>query len=548
MIKRFLPMLLAVLILMISVPFPALAEEQDGAKHTVSLTSDLDGNPIGVGDTVTVQVMVAGTDPSVISYNAYDLKLSYDSQQLTFVSGAAADDNAEITPERDRVRIKGYGEDKKLSTAAATLMFRAIKPGSTAVSLLQAKVDLRDDAGYHDTPEVPIKEGSATITVPVEGFEVQPEGEGIKVPGDSYVAVSGQDFVFTLEDPNLYEYEVTVTVDGVDITSVVEVDKKTGTCTIPKKEIDGAIKITVKRSPAVFTVTLTGSDVTGKKTAEYKTDYDFKLRRDNDYLYTVAVTIDGEEYTGYDLENDVYTIPGTDITGKIKIKVTKTLDYSKIAKVTFAGSGGKDGSGKKQVDLGDEYDFTIRRKKGYTYSLTVYVNGRKTPYDYDYELDTYYILKENVTGDITIVIRKIATVEVSEYITLDEQSIFLIVYNGTVNEGQVPRYEGRSMYWSDSYKAYVWLVTSNASEKKVKKEAEGKITVTEGTPAGDIDYSGNVNRSLHTDSADAQLVWEMYEGKHSLDFMEMQKLLNADLHPDRKVNVRDVVAILKKIT
>lgn len=547
MTKRILPMILAALLLITSVPLPALAEENgSSAKHTVSLTSDLVGNPIGVGDTVSVKVMVAGTDPSVTAYNAYDLKLSYDAELLTFVSGTAADSDAEITAENDRIRVKGYGPDKTCSTAAATLTFQAIKPGSTIVSLIHAKVDLSDNAGYRNAPDVPVKE--STITVPIEGFEVQVEGEGIKVPGGSYVVMSGEDFVFALEDHKLYDYEVTVTVDGVDITSVVKIDKKTGTYTIPKKEIDGVIKITVKRSPAVFTVTFTGSDVTGEKTAEYNTDYVFKLEREEDFLYTVKVTIGGEEYTGYDLVDDTYTIPGTDITGNIKIKVTKTEDDSNKAEVTFAGAGAKDGSGQKKTLKGVEYPFTIKRKKGYTYSVTVYVEGKRTSYDYDYELDTYYILADNVTGNITIVIGKVPTVEAVEYITLDEQSMFLILYNGIINEGQVPRYDGRSMYWSDSYNAYVWLVTSNGSEKKVKKEAEGKITVTEGTPAGSIDYSGNVNMTLRTDLADAELIREMYEGKHSLDFMEMQKLLSADIHPDRKVNVRDVMAIQKNIS
>ena len=265
-------------------------------------------------------------------------------------------------------------------------------------------------------------------------------------------------------------------------------------------------------------------------------------------MYTVKVTIGGEEYTGYDLVDDTYTIPGTDITGNIKIKVTKTEDDSNKAEVTFAGAGAKDGSGQKKTLKGVEYPFTIKRKKGYTYSVTVYVEGKRTSYDYDYELDTYYILADNVTGNITIVIGKVPTVEAVEYITLDEQSMFLILYNGIINEGQVPRYDGRSMYWSDSYNAYVWLVTSNVSEKKVKKEAEGKITVTEGTTAGSVDYSGNVNMTLRTDLADAELVLEMYEGKHSLDFMEMQKLLSADIHQDRKVNVRDVMAIQKNIS
>ena len=105
MIKRILSVLLAVLILINSVPLPARAEE--GAKHTVRLTSDLDGKSIGIGDTVSVKVMVEGTDSSVTSYNAYDLKLSYDAEQLTFISGTAADKDAEITAENSRIRVKG---------------------------------------------------------------------------------------------------------------------------------------------------------------------------------------------------------------------------------------------------------------------------------------------------------------------------------------------------------------------------------------------------------------------------------------------------------
>ena len=145
MIKRILSVLLAVLILITSDPLPARAEE--GAKHTVRLTSDLDGKSIGVGDTVSVKVMVEGTDSSVTSYNAYDLKLSYDAEQLTFISGTAADKDAEITSENSRIRVKGYGDDKNLSTTAVTLHFRASKPGSTTISLLHAKVDLSDNAG-----------------------------------------------------------------------------------------------------------------------------------------------------------------------------------------------------------------------------------------------------------------------------------------------------------------------------------------------------------------------------------------------------------------
>ena len=540
--ERILAMLLASLILITSFPMRTQAAE---GNYTVSITSDSQGKILAPGDTAVVTVNVAGNNTSVTGYNAYDLKLSYDTQRLMLVSAETTDSGAEITDTDGRIRVKGYGDKKNFSTAAVVLTFKAQSPGTADVGITHAKIDINDNAGLYNAPEAALADKNVKITI--DGFEVVVNGEGVVV--DSYVATSSEDYVFRLADHKGYTYTVKVTIGGVDLTSKVTYNEETGEYTIPKELIDGLIEITVTKGEAeAYVVTITGSDVTGEKTAEYNTDYTFKLDREEDYIYTIQVTIGGEEYTGYTMEEDVYTIPGTDILGDIKIKVTKEMDYSNKAFIDFIGTGAKDGSGEKMTDKGVEYPFKIKRKKGYTYSVRVLVDGKRTSYDYDYELDTYYILAENVSGNITIVIGKVATVEVTEYVTLDEQSIYLIVYNGIVGEGQVPKYDGRSMYWSEKYNAYVWLVVSTETEKKAKKTAEGKITLNAGSAAGDIEYSGNVNMTLQTDIEDARLVREMYEGKHSLDFMEMQKLLRADVYADKKLNVRDVAAVINQIS
>lgn len=540
--ERILAMLLASLILITSFPMRTQAAE---GNYTVSITSDSQGKILAPGDTAVVTVNVAGNNTSVTGYNAYDLKLSYDTEHLMLVSAETADSGAEITDTDGRIRVKGYGDKKNFSTAAVVLTFKAQSPGTADVGITHAKIDINDNAGLYNAPEAALADKNVKITI--DGFEVVVNGEGVVV--DSYVATSSEDYVFRLADHKGYTHTVKVTIGGVDLTSKVTYNEETGEYTIPKELIDGIIEITVTKGEAeAYVVTITGSDVTGEKTAEYNTDYTFKLDREEDYIYTIQVTIGGEEYTGYTMEEDVYTIPGTDILGDIKIKVTKEMDYSNKAFIDFIGTGAKDGSGEKMTDKGVEYPFKIKRKKGYTYSVRVLVDGKRTSYDYDYELDTYYILAENVTGNITIVIGKVATVEVTQYVTLDEQSMYLIVYNGIVGEGQVPKYDGRSMYWSDRYNAYAWLIVSDATDKKVKKAAESVITLSEGTAVGTIDYSGNVNMTLLTDSADVQLVQEMYEGRHSLDFMEMQKLLSADVYSDKKLNVRDVAAIVSSIS
>ena len=542
MMKRILAMLLASLILITSFPVQAKAA---AGKYVVSLVSDSQNKVLSVGDTAAVTVMVAGQDASTGLYNAYDLKLSYDTQRLEFVSATAADGNAEITEADGRIRVKGYGDTKQFSTAAVAVTFKAKLPGIADVGITHAKIDVSDNAGLQNAPEAVVADG--TVNIAIDGYEVTVEGEGVGL--DSNVATSTEDFIFWLNDYENYDYTISVAIDGVNLTSKLTYDEETGKYTIPKKLIDGPILIKVEEcKPKIYTVTITGEDVSGEKTAEYNTDYTFTLSREEGYLYTIEVTIGGEIYNEYKVVEDVYTIPGTDITGKIKIRVIRTEDDSNKAFVSFAGTGAKDGSGQKKTEKGVEYPFQLKRKKGYTYSVTVYVDGKRTPYDYDYELDTYYILSENVTGNIVIVVGKVATVEVTEYVTLDKQSMYLIVYNGTVPEGQVPKYDGRSMYWSEKYQAYAWLVVSSETEKKAKKTAEGNITLKEGTAAGDVDYSGNVNRTLQTDLEDARLVREMYEGRHSLDFMEMQKLLNADVYSDKKLNVRDVAAIMNRIS
>lgn len=543
--KRTSLLLLWAVILLSCIPLTSRAAEQseDFKAALISKESDTE---IAFGDTVTVQVMLSAMREDVHQYSSYDFKIRYDKDRLALSSWETVYNDAKIAVTEDQIRVKGYGEDKNIAKPVVQLNFDVIKPGEAYVEFREGWVDLSSNAGKQNTPEVVIETDAKRVTFQIDGLAVDKEGEGII---STNVALPGQNFVFRLEDYNLYDYEWDVIIGGETVTSAVKVNKDTGELTIPQKEVDGEIKIIVhNRKPKTYTVKLTGSDVSGEKTATFNEDYVFRLGREKGYRYSVTVSIDGKEYTNYTMENDVYTIPGADITGDIKIKVKRSVDYSNKATVTFIGAGSKDGSGLKLTEKGVEYPFKIKRKKGYTYSVSVYVNGKKTPYEYDYELDTYYIMPENVHDEINIAIGKVPTVEVSEYITLDKESLFLVVYNGVVNEGNVPRYDGRSMYWSDRYDAYVWLVTSSASEKKVKKEAEEKILLCQGTAAGTIDYSGNVNLTLRTDLADVQLVREMYEGTHSLKFMEMQKLLNADVWSDRKVNIRDAVVILNSIS
>ena len=543
--KQLLSLLLAALTLMPFIPVETLADETGAdSQYVVNVTSDIEEKlttekkAIPVGETITVKAMFSSQTTQF--YNAYDLKFSYDTGTLRFAGGTSPNNEAQITDSGGVIRIKGFGADKPVSTPAAELIFEVTGKGKADVQLAAVLVDTGANA-EQDVSAGTIEEDTAEADV--SGYKVVLDGNAVST--SMAVVEDGEDVDFKLTKEPYYDYKIQVKVGGKDVTTKVAYDKDTGTYIIPHDLVNSKIEIFANQTPKTFKARLTGEDISGEETASYNVPYTFKLHRQKGFWYTVNVTVGGKEYYGYSLEDDVYTIPGPDITGDIAITVLKEEDTSGKVTVTFAGAGYKDGSGHKFTDPYVEYPFKLKKKNGYTYSLTVYVNGKRTPYDYDSNLDQYYILSENVTGNIVIVVGRVATIEAHEYLTMDKKVLYLIQFNGHVNEDEIPKYDGKNMYWSERYKAYIWLVTSADTVKRVKKNAEEKITLNAGKDRRSVDYSGNVNGDLRVNEADAQLVRKIYQGEYTLETLDLQQFLNADVYADRKINIRDVQAVVK---
>lgn len=312
------------------------------------------------------------------------------------------------------------------------------------------------------------------------------------------------------------------------------------------------------------------SELIGDDTATRGTDYVFQLDKKTGYTYKVSVTIGGETYY-CDADGDTYIIDGEDINGEIVITVTRTKATSstttssssnktqsstssktqtsakKQVSVTFDGSGAEDASGSNTATQSQAYTFQISRKPGFRYSVTAKVGTKEVTPTYDEQKGTYTIAAKDVTGNLVITIEKTSIVEVTEYITLDGRSIFLVAYSGDVPKGQIPQYDGSNMYWADDYEAYVWLVESARSDAQMYEDAVQKIILSKGDKPTPVDHSGDVDLSSALDTYDARLVWEIYKGKFDLDTLEMQKLFAADVYPDKKVNVQDVAAVLGRV-
>lgn len=506
--------------------------------YAVSASED---KTVAVGENAEVKVAVSNSDSTVTTYNAYDLTMTYDTDKLTYVSCAAADENAVVKEDvPGTIRVIGFGGDKTLDTPAATLTFQAKGVGDAEVKLTAAKVDIGSQAVGNDAPAAFLLDD--TTVIKVTGYTVT-LGEGLS--GESTVA-PGADYTFTAIDAGNYDYVISATMGGETTTAN---DNGNGTYTIPG--VTGNLVINAAMTPKSYNVTVEGTgagDVTAADKATYNTDYTFTVTEDGNYTYNTTVTVGGKAYTLGTPENGKYTIPGTDIKGDIVITVTRTVKPSSVVSVTKPDYV----KGNDTATKGQDYDFTVEKEDGYDYSEpTVKVGG----VDVTDKLvkngeGSYTIPGSTITGNITIEVTKTAAVavDVTEYITLNGKAMYLVTASGNFAEGQVAKYDGVSMFFSEKYNAYAYLVISADNLETVKAEAAGKVKVAEGTAAGTVDYSGDVNGTKVIDVNDAQLTYDMYNAKYeSFDAVTMPKFLNADVNGDKKVNVTDATAIVNLI-
>ena len=506
--------------------------------YAVSASED---KTVTIGESAEVKINVSNSDSIITTYNAYDLTLTYDTDKLTYNSCTAADALAVVKEDvPGTIRVIGFGDDKNLDTPAATLSFTAKGTGEAEVKITSAKVDIGSQAVGSDAPAAFLLDD--TTVIKVTGYTVT-LGEGLS--GESTVA-PGADYTFTAIDADNYDYVISATMGGETTTAN---DNGNGTYTIPG--VTGNLVINAAMTPKSYNVTVEGTgagDVTAADKATYNTDYTFTVTEDGNYTYNTTVTVGGKTYSLGTPENGKYTIPGTDIKGDIVISVTKTVKPSSVVSVTKPDYV----KGNDTATKGQDYTFTVEKEDGYDYSEpTVKVGGVDvTDKVVKKENGSYTIPGSSITGNITIEVTKTAAVavDVTEYITLNGKAMYLVTASGNFAEGQVAKYDGVSMFFSEKYNAYAYLVISADNLETVKAEAAGKVKVAEGTAAGTVDYSGDVNGTKVVDVNDAQLTYDMYNAKYeSFDAVSMLKFLNADVNGDKKVNVTDATAIVNLI-
>lgn len=187
----------------------------------------------------------------------------------------------------------------------------------------------------------------------------------------------------------------------------------------------------------------------------------------------------------------------------------------------------------------------------YDYCITV--NGVQLEIDAN---NMFTIPKEYFTGSIlAVTVTKTAkidmTVTVSDYSPLSGgQRAYLITAknNGTAQAGQGFAYGGTVMYYSPKYEAFALVIVANNAP--TVESVKSKLTVSTESYTS-VTYNGDVNDTGKLDVNDAQLVYDMYLGKHtfSADGITQMMWLRADAGAtdDKMLSVQDVQAVLQAI-
>lgn len=507
--------------------------------YTVSMGAD---KQVASGQIVEIPVTIGNNDGKN-AYNAYDMTFSFDPTILTLNMEATSIEGYRVIPGSGTVRIVRYGKAAELGDAL-TLNFTAAGQGQSAVKVTAAYVDTNTNAIELDAPAAIVLKDTTTVTV--SGYTVSLPDDFTRTDAEGSVIEAGGNLTFVPKDPN-YDYTVTVTVGGETVTPTIDAN---GTYTVPN--VNGNVVVTSSKTAKSFNVTL-GDDTTGAATATYMKDYTFKLTPADGYTYNMAVTIGGKDYTGFTAAANedgttTYTIPGADVTGDIIINSNKAEKQPATFTVTFDGTGVGDATGENSVKENTNYTFTVAKKDGFKYTISATMGGKAVTVT-EGANNTYTIA--NVTGNLVITIEKKSTltmeVAVSEYVEMDNKTVFLVTVTGTPEEGKAFAYGDNVMYKTTAYgeNVYSWLVIVDKGEAFDKATAEANIMQASAT-AEEVKQSYDVNETGLVDINDAQLTYDIYSGKYA-DFekVSVRKFLRADVNLDKAVNSADAVAVVK---
>ena len=198
-----------------------------------------------------------------------------------------------------------------------------------------------------------------------------------------------------------------------------------------------------------------------------------------------------------------------------------------------------------RINKGEDVTFKVTVDEIYTPTVMYSVSGG-TAVVITEAGGVYTIPSSAIKGNVKVTV----TTLVNGDISFIENDIFngaptghkvMLLKNNTLPSGNVFKYDGKDMFWSPEYDAYVCFVP-NAEDVDGARE---KLTTEAGTLIS-ISYSGDVNGSGRVQTSDADLVAYIYSNLGTPAITDLMRF-EADVNGNGTVDTDDVLAILKTI-
>lgn len=522
------------------------------------------GNPVRVGETLSIEV---GANKD---FYATQMKISYPTNLVTFVETENTPYTITDDSSNGTLELAAYG-DKKTTSDKFTLTFTATAAGNADFTITEAKFGNGEDAKSETLTAGTCPE-ALTVEIAKKQYSVTlNKVDNVAIFEGAETVLDGETYTFAPEAATGLYYDYTLpTATYADGTAATVTATETGWSIA---NVSGNLTITGTRTPKTYDVTWSGDgaadmDESAKDaTATYKTDLIFTIPSDiaktdttDGVTYGANITIGGTTYQPT-VSDKTYTIAGTSITGEIAIEVTKTIDEADKVTVKVEGStditinNSTPSSGSVNVDKDQDVVVEVKPEDGYSYEVkvddeTVNLTDNKCTIDAD-----------DVTEDTTIEVIKTVNVtgvtnvngDNKNFVKADEKEMYLIkmpdhikMQEEGADKKKAYTYDGKRMYWSDTYNTYVITVFCENGETPAITHDKFAIVEVEATP--EIEASYDVNQSGVIDANDAQLIWNMYEAWYE-DFTEVSeiKFILADANGDEILNMNDATVIINDI-
>lgn len=498
---------------------------------------------VSVGETVKIRVNV-GCKNDIEGFSSGEVIIKFDSTRLVFDKATSDLSGASVAVKDGELVLQDYGEIQDFGTVYL-LSFKGKAEGAARLTLTSAAFSTKENAASYDLSPAEIISASETVNIIVgkEVFRVSYDKTLFK--GYSSV-VKDDDYTFSVSDSGkYYDYgTVSATVNGREVKVI---DNKNGTYTV--KSVTGNLNITGSRTPKHFEVSIDGETVQNDGTeAIYGTDYKFVLKdsipptNQPGVAYSIeSITVGGQPYTAYTYDEATRTgvIYGQDIVGDICIKISSaSIPVNKYVIAVSGAAGAVDGTYPATADHGSSHTLTLNPAKGKVYSVTATMGGKEVEVVSE---AAYTYTVNNITSNVVFNVLEMTpedNITVSEYLTIDGSTIWLVKNNTEKLQGVVYTVNGENMFWSDKYDAYCFLIESVEAPKIVLGTASEEAVT--------VDYSMDVDISGSTEIKDAELVYDMYNdefGGITNDY-SVENYLRADLDGSGNISVLDAVAIL----